>query len=272
MGRSDKKEIKRLERDLEKQKRKNNMEHTIFLVIMSCIYVAAGAFLTFMQQTEIIYLCYMLCAGLMIYGIILIVRYFLKELYKKLHDYSFSAGVLLVILGSCALARAGEVAENITLYLGLCILITSIVMLQNAIQLKTLGSSLWSAMLAISCAAIVCAVLIIANMQFMAAVMMTFTCWVLMIGGIISAASLMLVYFSIQKYNRQGAQSAAEADMPFKEKTDGQWDQEAEEDTETGEVMDAESERTEDSEGLPDPAEKPKVVIEIENAMGGKNN
>lgn len=31
MGRSDKKEIKRLERDLEKQKRKNNMEHTVFL-------------------------------------------------------------------------------------------------------------------------------------------------------------------------------------------------------------------------------------------------
>lgn len=206
MGRKEKKVIRKLEWDLEKQKRKNNMEHTIFLIVMSCIYIAIGGFLVFVPQPEIVYLCYTLCAGLITYGIILIVRYFVKELYKKLHDYSFSAGVLLVILGSCALARAQEVAANITLYLGLCVLITSIVALQNAIQLKTLNSSLWPTMLAISCLAIICAVLIIADMQFMSSIMLPFTCWVLMIDGVISVVSLAMVYISIRNFAKRQEQ------------------------------------------------------------------
>lgn len=182
---------------------KTGFEGTAFLLVMSALFIVIGAILLFVPQIEPILLCYCLSAGFIIFGIILIVRYFVTESYKKMHEYGFSIGVLLVILGSCALARAEELTLNLTIYFGICILITSVILLQNAIQMKNLNSTLWPVMLGFSCATIFCATLILANLSFMATFVDVFTYAILLLDGIASILSMIIASAELKNFRKK---------------------------------------------------------------------
>ena len=69
--------------------------------------------------------------------------FFLEESYKNLNQYGFSIGVFLVIIGVCTLVKNQEMAKSFQLYIGVCILLTAIIKLQNAMDLKALKDRTW---------------------------------------------------------------------------------------------------------------------------------
>ncbi len=140
---------------------------------------------------------------LVIIGIILIVKYFLEESYKNLNQYGFSIGVFLVIIGVCTLVKNQEMAKSFQLYIGVCILLSAIIKLQNAMDLKALKDRTWGVICVVSLVIVVCAVLIIMNPFSDRNYEIALTYFSLLFDGIISLFSYHYLAFKIRQNEKK---------------------------------------------------------------------
>lgn len=134
---------------------------TIFLATVAALFILVGGVMLFVDGIKEVYLIYMISAILIALGIGLIVKYFVTEAYRSMHDYGFSGGALIVILGGSALARAGQLAAQIAVFVGLLVLAVAVVMLQQAMQLHIMRKKVWAVVLAISLVTLLAAVLLL---------------------------------------------------------------------------------------------------------------
>ncbi len=142
-------------------------------------------------------------AFLIIAGAALIIRYFLSRSYLDMRAYGFSIGTLAIVLGICVILKADDVANSLSVFLNICIMLTAIVKLQNAIQLKFLKSKLWIPVLCVSLAFLVCTVLIVLN-PFSDSVRDTFTYIVLLCDGVAGFANAILLRTVTHKMEKSG--------------------------------------------------------------------
>lgn len=116
---------------------------TGFVMGISIIYILFGLAMIFVPQFREIYIIYIAEAILVVYGIILIVKYFVTGSYRDIGKYGFSVGVLSILVGICMLVRSEDISVYFSLFLGACILLTSVIKLQNAVDLKGIGNQAW---------------------------------------------------------------------------------------------------------------------------------
>ena len=171
-------------------------------IALSILSAAVGAILLFAPNVRTETLCCILCAVLILAGIIFIFRFFQTQAYKKLYDYRFSSGVLLVLLGVCGLIRVYEMALHLEIYMGVVALALGIVILQSAIQMKVLGSKLWILELVFAALSLLGAVTVLTQVEFMLLRMPTLPYWSVLTAGILSLVSLLLAFIGIRKYEK----------------------------------------------------------------------
>lgn len=176
---------------------------TQLVMTVALIYVLLGALLLFVPQIKIITLCYFLCAVLVILGIVLIVRYFVTDAYRNINEYGFSLGVFTVILGMCALVRVQEVAGSFIICMGIALLMTSVIKLQNALDLKNLQEKTWGFMLFIALFFVVCSIVIIIDPFKQESTRYAFTYRILIIDGILTLLSNCYLFFTIRKNKKR---------------------------------------------------------------------
>ena len=131
------------------------------IVGISFFYILLGLVMIFFPKISEVYIIYAICAVLIVLGILLIVRYFRNECFKDLQSYGFSAGVLAIVAGVCIMMNAGEIAESFGMVLGICILLTSVVKLQDAVDLNAMENRSWFIFLIIALAFVAASVLIL---------------------------------------------------------------------------------------------------------------
>ncbi|MEG1742044.1 MAG: DUF308 domain-containing protein [Acetivibrio sp.] len=182
---------------------------THFVISIALIYILLGALLLFVPQIQITTFCYLLCAVLVIFGIIAIVRYFLTDAYKNINEYGFSMGVFCVILGMCALVKITQVAESFLLCIGIALLMTSVIKFQNALDLKNLKDKPWFVMLGISFAFMICSVIIIINPFKNPNTVNLFTYRVLILDGFVSLISNFYLFLKIRSYRKERKKEAS---------------------------------------------------------------
>ncbi|MFA9463641.1 MAG: HdeD family acid-resistance protein [Velocimicrobium sp.] len=181
----------------------SNRLATQFVLSIAVIYILIGALLLFVPQIQITTLCYLLCSVLIIAGIVLIVRYFMVNSYQNINEYGFSVGVFTVILGMCALVRVEEVSKSFILCIGIAMLMTSVIKLQNALDLKNLREKTWIIMLSIALVFVVCAIIIIIHPFAQETTLYGFTFRIMIIDGILSLLSNLYLNFIIRKTNKK---------------------------------------------------------------------
>lgn len=176
---------------------------TVFLVTVACLYILVGAVMLFVEGIRELYLTYMMSALLIALGIGLIVKYFVTEAYRSVHDYSFSGGVLVVILGGCALARAGQVSAQIAAFVGLLVLAVAVVMLQQAMQLHIMRKKVWTVVLAIALVTLLTAVLILFDIKSITGKVDGFEYWVLLAAGVLTLLCMVISGIGVRLFLRQ---------------------------------------------------------------------
>lgn len=138
-----------------------NIAGNIAIVFTSLLLIALGTIMLIFEQVQVVYFCYGAGGCLLVWGIWLISRYFLRKEFQKTTNYGFSVGTLVVILGAVDLIRAKDVAQSLAVYLGIVVLIEGVVMLQNTVQLKNLKGSYWVVSLVFSLLSEVAAIVIL---------------------------------------------------------------------------------------------------------------
>ena len=166
---------------------------TVFTLLLPIIYIVLGILLLFIKGISTEIFAELMGALLMIMGAALIIHYFLSKAYMDLNAYGFSIGALAVILGICVLIKSEDVGNSLSVLLNICIMLTAIIKLQNASQLKFMRSVLWIPVLCISLAFLACTVVITVDPFEDLNVRDTFTYIVLLCDGVVSFANAILL-------------------------------------------------------------------------------
>lgn len=177
-------------------------------ILLALISILLGILLLFVPQISISVLCYFFCGGMIAVGIGMIVAFFVSDAYKLMHNYFFSIGVLIIILGCCGLIRNSELCDRFTFFIGVTALVLSVFILQNTIQMRVLNNSLWVADLILAIPSTIAAILVLVDLKPLLKWIPTFPHWALLVSSILSLISLLLTSIGLFVSNRKAARQA----------------------------------------------------------------
>ena len=184
----------------DQNKHENN---TVFAICQPIIYIVISVLLLFTSdKVDTTVFAYLLGAILIIGGAATIIRYFITKSYLKYNSYDFSVGVLAAILGIIIMIKAKNIAESFTVCLGIAIMLTAIVKLQNAIQLITIKSKMWVPVFIIAVLFIAASVIVLINPFTYTSAWEKFTYITLLADGIVGLAVSIYLYFAIGRHQQ----------------------------------------------------------------------
>ena len=182
---------------------KGKRSGALMQAILSVIAIALGALLLFVPQIQVKTLCYIFCGALIAVGVASVITFFVTESYRNMESYDFALGVMLLLLGCCALLRVGELAEDFEIYMGITSLFLAVLILQGTVQMRVLQNKLWMVNMALTVISIVSSVLVLADVRAVTGSVSGFTWWVLLLVGAACLLSLLLTTLGVRHERRK---------------------------------------------------------------------
>ena len=112
-------------------------------IVMSCVFCAVG--ILFMTRTEqsAELLARVFGAALIAFGLIKIIGYFSKDLFRLAFQYDLEFGIVLLMLGLIVLIKPKEFTEYIFTAMGIIMLADSLFKIRIAFESKRFGIPSW---------------------------------------------------------------------------------------------------------------------------------
>ncbi len=117
-------------------------------IILSVLLCALGIVLIAFPGFSVSMLCWIGGILLILFGIVKIVGYVSKDLYRLAFQYDLAFGILLIALGAVLILRTDSMVHIICILLGVCILADALLKVQISIDSKMFGIRLWWMILA----------------------------------------------------------------------------------------------------------------------------
>ena len=112
-------------------------------IIMSLVFCGAGALFIARPELSAAAISRALGAAMILFGLIKLVGYFSKDLFRLAFQYDLGFGLLLIALGALVLARPAQVLGFILTALGVAILTDGLFKVQIAVDSKRFGIPTW---------------------------------------------------------------------------------------------------------------------------------
>ena len=217
------------------KREKRGANGLITQIILSLISIGVGALLLFVPGTKTLQLCYIFCGGLAAAGVVLIARFFITKAFNRLHDYSFSMGILFLILGICGLLRIDVIDSHFQLTCGFLLLVLGVMILQGMVQLNVVDNLMWILLMLFTTAALVASVILILDIQAVIGLVPGLLYWLLLCVGGASILSLLIVALALflhrrklRKMEEEGYPEEDEETEDYPEEQDGGYEPAAE--------------------------------------------
>lgn len=112
-------------------------------IIMSAVFCLAG--LMFMMRSDIseAFLVWLMGAYMIVFGIIKIIGYFSKDLFRLAFQYDFEFGIVLIVLGTIIFAKSYCSLNYVCIAAGIAILADSLFKIRIAGDAKKFGINSW---------------------------------------------------------------------------------------------------------------------------------
>lgn len=175
---------------------------TIFLMILSVLCAVVSGLLLFVPSVSPLLLCRIMSMGIVAWGAAQMTRFFLMRAYRQLHDYTFSSGALLMILGGVAIVRNVDVAAHFEVVMQLAALCLGVVMVQNTVQLSSVRSRFATVEAVFALVILSLSVLTLTQPPFITSFIGDITRWTLFAAGILSTVSFPVVALAIYRLNK----------------------------------------------------------------------
>ena len=188
---------------------RTQLQNSIFLIVFPLCYILIGALFQFVPDITPRVVSIILSICIVIVGAVMIARYFLQSSFRDLYSYDFSFGAFAVIAGVCMMIAATSIGDSLITLLGVCMLMTSIIKVQNAIQLISMKKKTWIPVMVIAVLLIAADVLVLIK-PFDGEVWKTYTNFLLMTDGVFSF--VINVLMSVHARKRERAMSVVTAD------------------------------------------------------------
>ena len=119
-------------------------------VIMSVVFCVVGILFMVRSDVSTVALGYALGGAMIVFGIIKMVGYFSKDLFRLAFQYDLELGIVLTVLGIIVLAKPFDVMNFIFIAMGIAILTDSLFKARIAYDAKRFGITVWWMILALA--------------------------------------------------------------------------------------------------------------------------
>ena len=130
-------------------------------IILSVLYCALGILLITMPELSITALGILLGIGMIVFGIVKIVGYFSKDLFRLAFQYDLAFGGLLIALGIIVLVNPEHLLSFFCIVMGIAVLCDGLFKIQIAIDSKPFGIKTWWVILAFAIITVAAGILLI---------------------------------------------------------------------------------------------------------------
>jgi len=175
----------------------------VLQIVISVVCAAVGIVLLFVPEVQEATLCRVFCYVLLAVGLVSIIAFFVTKGHRRMHDYRFAYGVVLLVLGIVGLIKADALAAGLTVCIGLVTLILAVVILQGFVQLRVVGHHLCVVELILTLLSLVGSVLVLLGVKPVFKAIEGFPYWVLTLVGIFSLLSILFVWAGLKYSNRR---------------------------------------------------------------------
>lgn len=171
-------------------------------VLVSLGYVILGAVFLLRPELSLNVVCYALGTLVIVYGIVHLITYFVKDRLESAFRYDMVIGIVAVALGIFILICPQLVASVLPFLIGIFILLSSIMKVQNAVDMKRTEHPRWWLFLVFALISAALGVTLILNPFGSAAVLMMFVGASLLADGVMSLWSMLGLALSLRKVKK----------------------------------------------------------------------
>ena len=161
-------------------------------IVLSSLMCAFG--LTLIIWPDISLKVFALCAGitLIAFGVIKVVGYLSRDLYRLAFQYDLAFGVLSIALGLLVMLGPGDVIDTICIAVGLAFLMDGLLKIQISIDARAFGIRRWWLILLVALLAVVIGVLLVFRTALCVRGLMVFLGLSLLADGIMNLITVLL--------------------------------------------------------------------------------
>lgn len=131
-------------------------------IVMSLLFCALGLLMILKPSFSAAVLSKVCGVCLILFGIVKIVGYFSKDLFRLAFQYDLASGIFTIILGAAVLMRPDGVMNFICIVLGIYTIADGLLKIQTAVDAKKFGIRKWWLILIFSVLTALCGVLLVA--------------------------------------------------------------------------------------------------------------
>lgn len=169
------------------------------IIAQAVVSIALGGLLVAWPQSTTIALVYILAAYLALIGVISLVSYFRSRGKTSYVDGDLITGLLTVIFALIIFIFPKQVASIFTLLLGIVVLLSGVVNMVRAMELKKFGSPQWLLVLLLNVLVVIGGILIIINPFGSAITLMIIAGVFLITRGIVDIVTYLIFRASLPK-------------------------------------------------------------------------
>ena len=115
----------------------------ISYIVVSVLYGVFGAVLLFQPGFSVTLLGRLLGIGLLVFGLIKLLGYFSRDLFRLAFQYDLAFGILMMALGVIVLSAPEQAMEALCVAVGIVVLADGLFKIQVAVEAKRFGISQW---------------------------------------------------------------------------------------------------------------------------------
>ena len=112
-------------------------------IVLSVLYCVLGIFFFFLPDLSLTAIGIMLGIGMIVFGIVKIIGYFSKDLFRLAFQYDLAFGGLLIALGIIVLVNPEHLLSFFCIVIGIAVLCDGLFKIQIAIDSKPFGIRTW---------------------------------------------------------------------------------------------------------------------------------
>ena len=153
-------------------------------ITISVIMLVLGLVLLIWPKMSLSVLCYLIGAMLIIGGVVKLVGYFSKDLYRLAFQFDLAFGILSILLGVVFIIHPEHIISILPIVMRIFILVEGVLRIQTAMDAKTFGLGTWWMMILLAIATSACGLLLIFKPFESAVAMMMLLGVTLLIDGV----------------------------------------------------------------------------------------
>ena len=119
-------------------------------IVVSALLIALGAALLIWPEVSAAWIGRLLGIGMIAFGVIKLVGYFSRDLFRLAFEYDLAFGLLLIALGAVTLAHPSDAMSFLCVLLGIPVLADGLFKLQISMDSRRFGIRRWWLVLALA--------------------------------------------------------------------------------------------------------------------------